>query len=233
MLPALEDALERADVPVRVESQSLVFSTGDVRDLLAVLAAIDDPTDEIAVVAALRSPAFGCTDSALVAHIAEGGRWDYRRRQPDSLGVDDTVRQGLAALRGYWEQRWWRSVSETLEAVVRDRHVLELELERRRPRDHWRRVRYLLDQARAWDDAGDASLRDFVEWVQEQADERARVSESVAPEPDNDALRILTFVVPERPELPDRGSSPASTRHPPTPSVRSCGPTRAPSCESA
>ena len=44
----------------------------------------------------------------------------------------------------------------------------------------------------AWDDAGEAGLRAFVEWVQHQADERARVIESVAPEPDDDALRILT-----------------------------------------
>ena len=100
---------------------------------------------------------------------------------------------GLGALRTYWEDRWWRTVSETLETVVRERHVLELALDRRRPRDHWRRVRYLVDQARAWDDAGDASLRDFVAWVQEQADERARVSESVAPEPDHDAIRVLTI----------------------------------------
>ena len=87
VLPALEDALERADIPVRVESQSLVFSTGDVRDLLAVLAAIDDPTDEIAVVAALRSPAFGCTDSAL------GG--PCRRRWPLGLPEAPTRQRRL------------------------------------------------------------------------------------------------------------------------------------------
>src|SRR5262249_25961262 len=40
VLPALEAALERADLPVRVESQSLVFSTAEVRDLLHILAAV-------------------------------------------------------------------------------------------------------------------------------------------------------------------------------------------------
>jgi ATP-dependent helicase/nuclease subunit A len=98
----------------------------------------------------------------------------------------------LGALHGLWKQRWWRTVSETVEAVVRERKLLELATARHRPRDHWRRIRFLLDQARAWDDAGEAGLRAFVEWVQHQADERARVIESVAPEPDDDALRILT-----------------------------------------
>jgi ATP-dependent helicase/nuclease subunit A len=191
-LPALEDALERADVPVRVESQSLVFSTAEVRDLLAALSAIDDPTDEIGVVAALRSPAFGCSDADLVEHVQHGGRWDYRRDPPESLPSDHPVAVSLVALRGFWEQRWWRSVSETVEALVRERRLLELALQRRRPRDHWRRIRYLLDQARAWDDAGGASLRTFVAWVQQQAEERARVMESVAPDRDDDALRILT-----------------------------------------
>jgi ATP-dependent helicase/nuclease subunit A len=192
VLPDLEDALERADVPVRVESQSLVFSTAEVRDLVSILGAIDDPTDEIAVVAALRSSAFGCSDVALVEYAGAGGRWDYRRPAPEALAVDHPVVAGLAALRAFAEQRWWRTVSETVEAVVRERHMLELATARRRPRDHWRRIRFLLDQARAWDDAGEAGLRAFVEWVQHQADERARVIESVAPEPDDDALRILT-----------------------------------------
>jgi ATP-dependent exoDNAse (exonuclease V) beta subunit len=95
-------------------------------------------------------------------------------------------------LHGLWRERWWRTVSGTVEAVVRELHLLELATARRRPRDSWRRIRFLLDQARAWDDAGEAGLRAFVEWVQQQADERARVIESVAPEPDDDALRILT-----------------------------------------
>ncbi len=192
VLPDLEDALERADVPVRVESQSLVFSTSEVRDLVSILGAIDDPTDEIAVVAALRSSAFGSTDAALVEFVEARGRWDYRRPAPDGLDAEHPVVAGLAALHSFWAQRWWRSVSETVEAVVRERHLLELATARRRPRDHWRRIRFLLDQARAWDDAGEAGLRSFVEWVKHQADERARVIESVAPEPDDDALRILT-----------------------------------------
>src|SRR5207244_3496784 len=56
----LERALDTHDVPYRVESRSLVWATDAVRELLAVLSAIDDPADDIAVVAALRSPGFAC-----------------------------------------------------------------------------------------------------------------------------------------------------------------------------
>jgi ATP-dependent helicase/nuclease subunit A len=191
-LPDLEEALERADVPVRIESQSLVFSTAEVRDLLSILTALDDPTDEIALVASLRSPAFGCGDDELVDYSRRGGRWDYRRSTPDDMPSDHPVVQAMAALRRLHDERWWQSVSETVEAVVRERRMLELAVTHRRPRDHWRRIRFFLDQARAYDAASGRGLRGFIEWVQQLADERARAVEIVVPEPDDDALRVLT-----------------------------------------
>ena len=191
-LPDLEDALERADVPVRIESQSLVFSTAEVRDLLSILTALDDPTDEIALVASLRSPAFGCGDDELVDYSRRGGRWDYRRATPDDVPPDHPVVRAMAALQRLHDERWWQSVSETVEAVVRERRLLELAVTHRRPRDHWRRIRFFLDQARAYDAASGRGLRGFIEWVQQLADERARAVEIVVPEPDDDALRVLT-----------------------------------------
>jgi len=191
-LPDLEDALERADVPVRIESQSLVFSTAEIRDLLSILTALDDPTDEIALVASLRSPAFGCGDDELVDYYRRGGRWDYRRAAPDDLPLDHPVAAALTALRRLHDARWWQSVSQTVEAIVRERRLLELAVTHRRPRDHWRRIRFFLDQARAYDAASGRGLRGFIEWVQQLADERARAVEIVVPEPDDDALRVLT-----------------------------------------
>ncbi len=191
-LPDLEDALEHADVPVRIESQSLVFATAEVRDLLSILTVLDDPTDEIALVASLRSPAFGCGDDELVDYYMRGGRWDYRRAVPDDLPGDHPVAAALGALRRLHEARWWQSVSQTVEAIVRERRMFELAVTHRRPRDHWRRIRFFLDQARAYDAASGRGLRGFIEWVQQLADERARAVEIVVPEPDDDALRVLT-----------------------------------------
>ena len=191
-LPAIEDALERHDIPARIESQSLVFATAEVRDLLAILTAIDDPTDHIAVVAALRAPAFGCSDAELVAFRRSGGRFDYRLPPPPDLDEEHAVVRATRRLRDLHERRWWQSVSETVGTVVAECRFLELACARRRPRDHWRRVRFFMEQARAWDDAGRPGLRGFIDWVQLQADERARAVEVVVPERDDDAVRILT-----------------------------------------
>src|SRR5260370_1067663 len=76
-LRRLERAFQHADVPYRVESGWLVLHTQEVRDLLSCLRAIDDPSDQVALVAALRSPAYACSDVDLLRWVDSGGHLDY------------------------------------------------------------------------------------------------------------------------------------------------------------
>ena len=191
-LGAIEDALEAAGIPARVESESLVFATPEVHDLLAVLGAIDDPTDEVAIVGALRSPAFGCSDGDLVDFRGAGGRWSYLAPAPEGLPASHTVVTAMASLRGLHDRRSWRSVSDTLDALVSERSLMTVALAHRRPRDRWRRIRFLIDEARAFDDRGGIGIRHFVDWCRRRADEGARAVEVIVPESDDDAVRILT-----------------------------------------
>jgi ATP-dependent helicase/nuclease subunit A len=191
-LGELERALADQAVPYRVESRSLVWATDEVRTLLAILTAIDDPADEVAVIAALRSPAFACTDPQLAEYRLAGGRWDYLRDRPEEVSRDDPVATALDALRSLHQRRWWEPVNNLVERVVRERRLIELTMAQRRPRDHWRRLRFVVDQARAFVEAGGRSLGAFVAWGAQQTDEGAQVVEAVVPEPDDDAVRILT-----------------------------------------
>ncbi|MEP7034149.1 MAG: UvrD-helicase domain-containing protein [Actinomycetota bacterium] len=191
-LGSLERALQARDVPYRVESRSLVWATDAVGDLVTLLQAIDNPSDEVAVLAALRHAGLACTDAALLEWRASGGRWSFMAEAPASLPVEHPVAAGLSELRRWHEARWWMPVNELVESLVRELRLIELTATTKRPRDHWRRMRFLVDQSRAWCDAGGSGLGGFVDWAARQIENEADVLETVVPESDDDAVRILT-----------------------------------------
>ncbi len=201
-LPFLEDALEAARIPYRAESSSLVYATRAVRDLLMVLRAADDPTDHHRIVAALRTPLLGCGDDDLFGHkVLDGRTWSYNTSSPPDP-ADGIVSAGLAFLLDLHHARHWLSPAELLDRIARDRRALELGFADGRPRDVWRRLRFVIDQARAWSEATGGSLRAYLHWVEQQTAEGARVAESVLPETDDDAVRIMTIHAAKGLEFP-------------------------------
>ncbi|MEA3341634.1 MAG: 3'-5' exonuclease, partial [Chloroflexota bacterium] len=63
--PVYEDALERAGIPFVTVAGRGFYDRPEIRDLLNALAAVADPTDDLALVGLLRSPAVGLSDGAL------------------------------------------------------------------------------------------------------------------------------------------------------------------------
>ena len=218
-LDVLELALEDAGIPYRLESQSMIYETQEIRDLLNCLRAIDDPTDQISVVAALRSPAFACSDVGLLAFI-EGGAQEAGAQEAGSqeagsqeAGSQETpgreaggqfnylveqagppghVSEAFAVLKKFHARRRWTTPSALIEEFVRCRRLMEAALGERRPRERWRRYRFLIDHARAFAIAGGASLRAFLDWTGRQQSTNARVMETSVPELDEDAVRVMT-----------------------------------------
>jgi ATP-dependent helicase/nuclease subunit A len=195
-LPQLEAALVARDVPFRVDSASLVWQSAPVRDVLLVLQALVDPNDAVALVGALRSPLLGCPDESLLEYHASGGRWEgwpWRRVPADhGLPPDHPVLVALDALRALSSQRDHNSIGAFADLVVRRLGAFEVATANRRPRDHWRRLRFLVEEARAFDHASGGTLADFVTWCLLQSSDEARIREPVLPEDDDDAVQILT-----------------------------------------
>ncbi len=191
-LETLEIALEDANIPYRLEGSSLVFATQEVRDLLNCLKAIDDPSDEISIVAALRSPAFACSDVHLLEYYESGGRFDYLRTGRRGDAAKGPVADSLAVLREYHERSLWTPISALADQFVRERPLMKAAVAYPRTREQWRRYRFVIDRARAFADAGGNSLRAFIEWVETQMDEKARVTEIPVPESDEDSVRVMT-----------------------------------------
>ena len=199
-LQTLERGLEGHDVPYRLESASLVFETQEVRDLLNCLRSIDDPADQVATVAALRSPAFGCSDADLLTHYESGGLFDYLR-EPESA-TEGPVSEGLAVLRTFHEGRVWESVGTLIDRFLRERMLMEAAIGHPRIREQWRRYRFLVERAWQFAEAGGKSLRSFVTWVEDQIGENARVTEAPVPESDEEAVRVMTVHAAKGLEFP-------------------------------
>ena len=80
--------------------------------------------------------------------------------------------------------------------------MLEVAATQPRTRDHWRRLRFVVDQARAWSEAQHGGLRSYLAWVARQSEEGARVAEAVLPETDVDAVRVMTIHAAKGLEFP-------------------------------
>ena len=206
-LGILERGLEDAGIPYRIEGGSLLFNTQEVQDLLNCLRAIDDPTDEVSVVAALRSPAFACSDVDLLNWREAERSWSYLAgTTPEGPAA---VREGMAKLREYHDRRHAVSTSRLISDFVRERRLEELDLAEYRPREMWRRRQFLIEQARTLESGpgisgGDTSwnLRQFVLWAETQQEERSRIIEVPVPETDDDAVRIMTMHASKGLEFP-------------------------------
>ena len=83
-------------------------------------------------------------------------------------------------------------MSGLIELVMQERKLLELGLDEGRPRDVWRRLRFVADQARQFTDSYGGDLRRYLAWVELQQRDDVRAVEVVLPESDDDAVRVLT-----------------------------------------
>jgi ATP-dependent exoDNAse (exonuclease V) beta subunit len=197
-LGQLEAALGDAGIPYQLDTGSLVYAADEIRALLLALRAIADPSDHLAVVSVLRSSLYGCTDVELYRWRRErGGRWNPQARMPDRLDGDDPAWDAMADLRERIANRAWRTPSQHLESLVRDRRVLETALASVSAADSWHRVRFVIEQARAWSDAGGRFLRDYLDWTRRQTALTGRVAEvelDAAADDDREleAVRVLT-----------------------------------------
>jgi ATP-dependent exoDNAse (exonuclease V) beta subunit len=188
MLPDIDRALEAVGIPARVESGSLVFQTQEIRDLVNVLAAIDDPADGISIVAALRSPAFACSDSELAAHRLRGGSFNY----VNPANPPGPVTEALARLRAFHDGRRARSLAGLVQAVLAETGLVASAVYDRASRDTFRRARFVVEQARRFEADGPQPLRAFIAWLEERMATPLVDHEGTALDDDEDAVRILT-----------------------------------------
>ncbi|HLI14778.1 MAG TPA: UvrD-helicase domain-containing protein [Acidimicrobiales bacterium] len=187
-LAVFEEALDDAGVPYRVESVSLVYRAQEVRDLLACLRALAYPADASAVVAALRTPLFGCSDDDLLAHRRAGGSWSLDAPRP--VGSPERVATALDYLAEAAVRCRLSGVVDTVLALVHERRARQLAVALRHGPEAVRRIDFVVEEARAFAEAGGTGLAELLAWAELRAANNARLVE--APGEQGDAVSIRT-----------------------------------------
>jgi ATP-dependent helicase/nuclease subunit A len=204
-LGVLEHTLRAAGVPYRVEGGTLIYGSREVYELLRVLRAVDDPTNQLKVVTALRTSIFGVSDVQLMEHRlgpADASALPHRRdfrvfthepgvvgdalRTIDQLGRRKHERTPAELLAELYDG--WRGVAA---ALCEGQQVA---------RETWRRVRYVIDEARAWSDATGGTLAEYLAWVDRRIDDVDRVELST--DEGEDSVRIMTIHAAKGLEFP-------------------------------
>ena len=194
----LERALENARVRYRLDSGSLMVATQEVRDLLNCLRCIDDPTDEVALVAALRSPAYACSDVDLLRWREAGGWWTYQRPGPPEVPRVSAAISDLLELHRLGDTL---TVPALVEELISRRLLRAAAADDWRPRETLRRQRYVLEQVRALTRAGRTTLHDAVDYLERLAADPHY--DSVASDSDDeDCVRVMTIHAAKGLEFP-------------------------------
>jgi ATP-dependent exoDNAse (exonuclease V) beta subunit len=189
-LELYEEALAAAGIPYRHEGARDFFRREEVRDLIWVLSAIDDPTDRVALIGALRSSAFAVSDEQFVIHAAANRALSYR--SPDG-GPSEPVNEALAELNDLHRMRRGLSLAEVVRRVVERTRLVEFALTRRAGEQGAANLLAIVDEARLFAAAGGGGLRPFIRHLRESMEEEAIEIEATVAEETDDVVRIMTM----------------------------------------
>jgi ATP-dependent helicase/nuclease subunit A len=184
-----EAVLAGAGIPYRHEGSRDFYQRQEVRDLIWVLAAIDDPTDRLALVGALRSSAFAINDEELVRHRAEAGSLSYRSTTQGPIVAVNEAMDDLADLH---RMRTRFSLAETVRRVVERTRLVEFALTRPDGDQGAANLLAIVDQARLFAAAGGGGLRPFIRHLRDSVEQDAVEIEATVAEETDDIVRIMT-----------------------------------------
>jgi ATP-dependent helicase/nuclease subunit A len=120
----LEEALEAAGLRFMVEGGKSFFDRQEVHEVLSVLGAIDDPSDRVSLVAALRSSLFGVRDRDIASYaLARGSLW-LGSAVDESKPGGPALAPALRLLHSLHERRTRDSVASLLERLYDETRVL-------------------------------------------------------------------------------------------------------------
>ena len=186
------EALAKAGVPFHLDSGRGFFLQQEIRDAGVILRALDDPSDEVAVVAALKSAPYSASDTELLAFANAGGKFQLRAEAvPDDY--EGALRPAFAQLLGLAAQQAEQSLPAFVDRVLRATHLAEIQLARADGVQRAANLQIIVQRAADFAANDVDSLRPFVRWLGQQTRTDLAEAESPVTEIEDDVVRIMTI----------------------------------------
>jgi ATP-dependent helicase/nuclease subunit A len=191
----LEEALESAGLRFTIEGGKSFFDRQEVHEVLAVLRALDDPSDRVSLVAALRSSLCGVSDREIVAFALSGGAlWIGHGQEPGAQPGAPTVGPALALLRELHRLRTSLSVPALIERLYDETRILAALTGTRRGEAQVANLEKVVVLARKASELGVLTVRGFIRLLQERIRTAREEPDLPATRPgDPDTVRILSI----------------------------------------
>ena len=190
-------ALDRAGIPYHFDSGQGFYQQPEIRAVAQLLQALDDPSDEVAALAVLKSPLGAASDSELYElrqALGDGPLTLDPACLPESYA--GRLREPMASLSALRDDLHRFRLPELIDHVVRASGLLEAQGVGGRAaamRQRQANLRMLVQRAAHFADNNEDSLRPFARWLSQRGVRNLPESESTTTEADDDAVRILTI----------------------------------------
>ena len=192
-----ENAFEEIGIPFVTVAGGGFYNRPEIRDMLNLLRALADPTDDLAMAGLLRSPAFGLTDTALYLLRRQGSEtkpyWQSLQGELAYLDENDQARakRTVKILSQLLLQVDRIPVAELLKQLVDTtdyRAILASEGESNAGGRLWRNLDKLIADAHS---SGHVNIREFLDYLHVLSEAGAREGE--APADAQGAVRLMTI----------------------------------------
>ena len=186
------EALRRGGVPFHLDSGRGFFLQQEIRDAGVILRALDDPSDEVAVLAALKSAPYSASDLELLEFVDAGGSFQLRESSIPE-GYEGALRPGLEQLHALAERQADLSLPGFVDLVLRETHLSEIQMGRASGVQRAANLQIIVQRAADFASNSVDSLRPFVRWLNQQTRTDLAEAESPVTEIDEDVVRIMTI----------------------------------------
>ncbi|KRM72678.1 helicase-exonuclease AddAB subunit AddA [Lacticaseibacillus brantae] len=200
--PLIQDAFNQAGIPIVVADAKNFFKTTELQVMLSMLRIIDNPKQEIALVAVLRSPIVGLSaDELSQIHLAAKDKPFYdaldvflqQGPSPATHNLFDRLKDFVRQLDRFRTLARNNQLVDLIWAIYQETGYLDFVAGMPGGAQRQANLRALYERAHAYEDNGFQGLFEFVHFIELMQKQDNDLALPVVLNPDVDAVSLLTI----------------------------------------